>query len=478
MDPFIAKMARTLRGEGLLAPGEAVLVGVSGGPDSVALLAALAELSGPMRLSVGAAHVNHGLRGADSDRDQDAVALLAARLGLSLLTHRLDPAPAGNLEQWARDQRYRFLFTAAAGIGARKVAVAHHADDAAETVLINLIRGAGASGLAGIAPLRPAGPDHPGLFLIRPLIRHGRDETLAFLDRYHLAFREDPSNLDLTRLRNRLRHVIIPQLAEINPRIRQTLARAAQVSRHEAQLIQHSAEEWLKQLSQTRENGISLDLAALRLAPAGLRLAVYRQAILRLAGTLTRIAFSHLDALDRIVVCSSPHAHLDLPGLQVERSYDLLKIILGVTPAVPGVSPPATRIVPLRGTRGSGWESLPIPGQLSWPATPDPWLITAALAPRPAAPPDPRAEAWLDPAQLSLPLLVGARRPGDRYAPFGLAGSRKVKDIMIDLKIPLPDRAAWPLIRDQHRILWLPGLRPAHRLNPGLDRVIILRASR
>lgn len=466
MDPFVARMIHTIRREGMLAPGDAVLAGVSAGPDSTALVAALAEAAGLLGITVAVAHVNHGLR-PGADADEAAAAALAARLGLKFMAHRLEAAPAGNLEAWAREERYRALFRLAEDWGAGKVAVGHHADDAAETFLINLLRGAGAAGLGGIAPVRKAGTDHPGLSLIRPLIRQDRREVLAFLARRRLDFRDDPTNRDPGRLRNRVRHQLLPQLEAINPRIRQTLARTAQSARLESEFVRGLADAWLGEHARPGPDGFSLKLGPLRLAPAGLRFAIYRDAIQALAGSLDRIAFAHLDALDRIAFESSPHAHLDLPGLAADRGYDHLQLQMSAPSGAGNAS------------RDLSPSILPVPGELSWPASSGPaWLIRSELGPRPAGPADPRAQAWIDPERVSLPLTVRPRRPGDRYHPFGPGGSRKVKDIMIDLKVPSSDRACWPLICDRDRILWVPGIRPAEPAPDPPAPVIVIRATR
>jgi tRNA(Ile)-lysidine synthase len=211
-------------------PAATTVLGVSGGADSTALL--VAAVAGGHR--VVAAHFHHGLRGREADEDAEAVRDLADRLGVPFVLGRAEP-PAGPDEASARRARYAFLLGVARARGAPAVAVAHTADDQAETVLMRLIRGAGARGLGGMAPSRPLGE---GVVLLRPLLRYTRAEVVAYLRRRGIPYREDSSNADRRRLRNRVRHELLPLLRTYNPRIVEVLCRTAQLLREDEAALQ------------------------------------------------------------------------------------------------------------------------------------------------------------------------------------------------------------------------------------------------
>jgi tRNA(Ile)-lysidine synthase len=287
------------------------------------------------------------------------------------------------------------------------------------------------------------------VYLIRPLLRHTRAEVRAFLERRGLGHCEDRSNSDLARVRNRVRHQLLPQLEALNPRIKAALARLGEISRWETEVIGEAAARWLQQHGREQGQAFGLDLTALGAAPLGLRMAVYRASILRVAGDLRRIALVHLEALDRLVISGPPAGSLDLPGIRVCRQGQRLKL----------QSSTLQLQIPNPKTQAA---SLPLPGAIAWPGPEGEITITAQLAPRPSLPPDPWRQAWLDPGQLKLPLRVRSREPGDRYQPFGFQGRRKLKDVMNQLGLSSHQRDHWPLVCDEGRIVWVPGLRSAH----------------
>jgi tRNA(Ile)-lysidine synthase len=230
-----ARIRQAIRRYGLLRPGDAVVVAVSGGPDSVALLHGLALLARREGWKLQAAHLHHGIRGADADADEDLVRTLSARLGVPLSLRRLDPEHlrGASLEARARRVRYAFLHEVARRTGASRIATGHTRDDQAETVLLRLLRGSGARGLAGIRPRREDG-------VVRPLILASRAEVIEFLARGGVAFREDATNRDPRFLRNRVRHEVLPLLRALSPRIEERLASLADSLRADADWIETS----------------------------------------------------------------------------------------------------------------------------------------------------------------------------------------------------------------------------------------------
>lgn len=206
---------RAMSGETKLARGSAVLVGVSGGPDSMALLDVMADLASPLGLAVHAHGVDHGLR-AGASRELDGAEALARKRGIAFARTRVDVVRGGNLQARARAARWKALTEAAAEVGACAVATAHHADDRAETVLLRLLRGAGVRGLAVMPPRAPA-PGAPALEVIRPLLRARKEDVLAHLERRGIAYARDPSNEDPRFLRTRVRREVLPLLEELSP---------------------------------------------------------------------------------------------------------------------------------------------------------------------------------------------------------------------------------------------------------------------
>ncbi len=440
----------------LLEPGARVVAGISGGPDSVALVSILLALAPSLRIQVFGAHLNHGMRGEESDRDQAWVKELCERMGVELLTERLEQPPEANIESRMRDARYRFLLQAAGKKEAKYVAVGHHADDLAETVLINLMRGAGPAGLSGMAPLRAAGGPGSEIYIVRPLLPVRRAEIMGFLEREGLSWREDSSNLDPRFMRNRVRRELLPLMEEVSPGASEALVRAAEVTRAESEALQGLAKEWLREKGRAGESSVEIELAPLRELAPGFRMAVYREAVCMAAGGLARIERTHLAAVDELALEGPAHGSLDLPGIAVRREYEVMSIVPAAEPAKPAegaeqpFSAPACEI------------ELPIPGSISWPGPRGHELTVSAelIAPSDEKP-DFRSEALLDPEKTGDSILVRTRRLGERYRPGGMTGARKLKDVFNDLKVPPRDRGCWPLISCQDRVVWVPGMRPA-----------------
>src|SRR5881296_3217097 len=253
------RVAATARARGLLRPGDRVLAAVSGGPDSVALLSVLVALAPSWDLTLQAVHVNHGLRGAESDEDASFVAGLCDRLGVALTIERVTLAgPAGrrrgrSLQEQAREARYAAMVRVATALRMDKIALGHTADDQAETLVMWMLRGSGTAGLAGIPPSR--GPQ-----FIRPLLDYSRADIVAYLETQGLEFREDSSNAKLLYLRNRVRHELLPTLKRFNPAVLKVLGRQAEILREEDLCLQHSVSAHLAQMAcQDAEGTVVVD---------------------------------------------------------------------------------------------------------------------------------------------------------------------------------------------------------------------------
>ena len=311
LPPLVAAVDRALRATGTPPRSGCVVVGLSGGADSVALVDALAALRRRYGFRVLAAHLDHGLRPGSAD-DAAFCAELCRSLDVPLRVDRADvraraSRERGGLEQAARRERYAFLRRVKEEEGAFAIAVAHTRDDQAETLLLRLVRGAGATGLAG---MRPRCRD-----ILRPLLAVSRDEVLDHLRERGLAWREDPSNTDLVHRRNRLRHELIPYLEErFNPAIRASLARTASVLADEAAHIRREARTLLAAVAREEEGAVHLRRHALAEAPTAVARAAIRQALTR-AGGLARVGAVHVEGILRLARSKAPSGRrLPLPG--------------------------------------------------------------------------------------------------------------------------------------------------------------------
>lgn len=462
MKSLLTEVRAVIRRGQLLTPGDGVVIGISGGPDSVALAHLLWRLRKEFKLKLHLAHLHHGLRGKSAELDVRLVQQLAQKWGLPLTVERVDVAGLArrrklSLEEAGREARYAFLERTRAAAGANRIALGHHADDAVETFLLNLVRGAGAAGLSGILARRGA--------IIRPLIESSHADILAYLQTHKLPWREDPSNRDLRFLRNRIRHRLLPELETLNPAARRVLRRTLYALGEEHAALEWAAEKILGRAELHAGEGLSWTRERLLPAPVGLRLAWYRRQIERWQGHVQGFSQAHLLALDALVSGPKPQAEIHLPsGLRARRSYE--KIELAPAQAAPTL-PPATEL------------RLPVPGRVNWPLAPGQSAgITARLisqAPNFSRPrPQPQTEgdlqrrlghcqAWLDPRRLSAALVIRRFRPGDRIQPLGLKGRRKLKDIFMELKLPSRLRRTWPVLVSGSEIVWVPGYRIARR---------------
>ena len=434
--------------EGLIPPGSRVLAAVSGGPDSVALLHLLRLLSGECRFTLaGVAHLNHGLRGGESDADEAFCRQLAAEHGIAIEVGRRDVAQLArdervSVEVAARRARYDFFADAAGRLKIDRIATGHTRDDQAETFLLRVLRGAGATGLAGIRPRR--GP------VVRPLLDIRRDELLAFLASLGQAFRTDSSNRDARIPRNWVRHRLVPLLAEhLNADIIEVLAREATVLRDEAALLDRLANEAAARLETALpEHGVRLDAGALTDLPLALARRVVRQALAR-----TEDAHFHgFDHVEQVLALARPvgeRSAADLPGVRVER------IGAGVVLYKRG-----PRL--LSAAAGFRYE-LPVPGRVTVPecacriearTRKGPAVQSVAVKALGAR----RDTAVLDAAAVAGDLTVRSRRAGDSIRPLGLMGRKKLQDVLVDRKVPREQRDRVPLVVDaDDRILWVGG---------------------
>jgi tRNA(Ile)-lysidine synthase len=429
---MLERVQNTIRGYGMFAPGASLGVAVSGGADSVCLLDILCALRPLWRLRLTVLHLNHGLRGAESDDDAAFVVDLAREYDLPVQVEKVSVgATAGNLEEVGRKAR-RDLFRRVLASGAvSRVATGHTRSDQAETVLFRLLRGAYTTGLRGILPVTAEG-------LVRPLLDCTRDEVLAWLGERKLRWREDSTNADPAFARNRIRRELLPQLtANWNPQLPEILANHARLAREDD-------DYWSGLIGQPEPvNGcIVIDLSSIHSHPA-VRRRLIRQLILRTKGDLRGIDFRHIEQIMQLMTSAEGHNRVQVPGVDVLRSFNWARFAKPLTA-------PAER----------NWSALaeppaviPIPGGTE--------IVLEYVDPAaPAEAHDTLEIVGLDPQLFSSRaacLEVRNWRPGDRIRQIGHAHEEKVKTLFNEARVPLWDRRNWPIICVDGQLVWARG---------------------
>lgn len=425
-------------------------VGVSGGPDSVALLSALLAQRGGARLHLSVLHVNHGLR-PEADHEQRHVERLCRLWQLPCFAKKLDSAPPRRgIEAWARNERYQFFEAVLEREGLDYLALAHTRDDQAETVLFRLLRGSARRGLSGIPPSRTLGTGGDKR-LIRPLLDCTRQEVLEYLADRRLSYVTDPSNADLGYARNRIRHRLLPLLAtEFSPRISRHLAHVADTLREEEAWLETATTAARLRVQHERDGRPGLRVQAWAAEPAALRARILRQ-WLEHTGHSRELGFVHLEQV-RALAEGQVRGTVELPGsLQVRLEQGCLLAESKRLASEPYVYPIACgqrlRLPAVPDIPGSGWQC--------WLSEPSAWQASPAQA-RTADP----WRTFFDARLVSSGLRVRSVRPGDRIFPLGMAGRKKIHDVFSDAKLPRRLRQIFPLVvsgADDSEVAWVPG---------------------
>ncbi|MET0586541.1 MAG: tRNA lysidine(34) synthetase TilS [Candidatus Binatia bacterium] len=431
----------------LLSGGDRVLVAVSGGPDSVALLHLLCELRDQFALHLEVAHLQHGIRGEESKEDATFVAALAESLELPFHLKGIDlpqmksDAGKGNLEALGRVERYRFFAEVVKDRGLGKVATAHTRDDQAETVMMWFLRGAGKKGSAGMSPLqqlRLANGSPDTLTVIRPLLETSKSEILAYLAEKGLAYRIDLSNQDSAFLRNWIRLELMPKIHErVDDGLSSRLGQQAQLFRDEDLFL----EEMARKCQDRIHDGIGLRRTALLGEPKALQRRVLRLWLEQKRGHLRGIDFVHIETLLRLIEEGPAQGRLSIPGgWELVREYEKLRLE----------------------RRSRGWKSICYNYRLEVGTRLRIDEASIELQSELAAKTQLQLEfglmeAAFDASCLTGHLAVRNFRRGDRFQPLGMAGHKKIKDLFIEKKVPLSIRARCPLLTMDEEILWIPG---------------------
>jgi tRNA(Ile)-lysidine synthase len=441
---FLASVEATIRRYAMLDDGDTVVVGVSGGPDSVALLHILASLAANRSLRLVVAHLNHKLRGIAADQEAAFVRTLADRSGLPGEIRSQDAAKFAleerlSLQEAARTMRYAFYDEVAAKYSAGKIALGHHGDDNAESVLIHLLRGTGPLGLTGIPPVRNGR-------IIRPLMGVTRRQILAFLRRGGFEYMQDCSNADVKYLRNRIRQELLPYLRErYNPNIASALNRLSSILRDEENFWKETVEQIFQDLLLEQAPGrVTLPINGVANLRPALRHRLVRHVILSVKGDLRRLACVHVEAVDRLVQASESWGHLDLPsGVKVIRDRQEISFfsklpeeIVSFEYDIPGIQ---TTLI----------KEIGVVIKLS--------QCHRSEAPHPKTLPP--MTALFDLATVTFPLKARSLKPGDRFRPLGMGGLQKVKSFFINQKVPRSKRRRCPILLSREKIIWVGGYR-------------------
>lgn len=436
-----------LQEQGLVSAGDRVLVALSGGPDSVALLHLLVGVSRRLNLELHAAHLDHALRN-ESREDARFVAGLCSSLDIPLVVERRDVAALARLhrqglEEAAREQRRRFLLATARKLCCSAIALGHHRGDQAETVLHRLLRGTGPAGLAAMRP--KSGP------FIRPLLSFSREQILTFLSEQGHAFLEDSSNLERRFTRNRIRLDLLPLLREFNPRVEEHLAGLARRFAMEEDFWSVESAAALAGLRQAGDREAWLDRPRLLALHPALRSRVLRRALGEVRGHLDGLAAVHFEALEALLRSGPVQGEIHLPAAWAARRYQRLWL---------RAAPPE--------------ESAPFVQAVDGPATvflPDGRRLLFGLAEMPRGE-NPGAVEF-GASQVAFPLTVRTFRSGDRFHPQGAPGGKKLKDFFIDQKVEREMRSSLPLVT-AGEILWVVGMRrcAGYCVKPGRGPVL------
>lgn len=459
-----AKVRKTVQKYEMLSPSDSVLVAVSGGPDSVALLLLLSRIQ-EMELRLEVAHLQHGIRGEESCSDALFVKTMADRLGLPFHLKEMSlpgiksARGKGNLEAMAREERYRFLLRIAENRGIGKIATGHTRDDQVETFFMWLLRGSGRGGLGGMPPVRRL--DIPGVgglsspLLIRPLIEISRQEILEHLVALGQEYRTDRSNLHPALLRNWIRLRLLPQLREkIDPRLDERVARLTDLLREEEIVLERMARERLGGMTDGKE----LRRRCILQEDQSMRRRMVRQWLKMNLGDLRGICFRHVEAALRFIIQGPPQGYLSFPrNRNLVKTYETVRLEKR-GPKVKPVSYSYT-FVP-----GEGLD-IPEAGVT---------IQSSRTAFTPGMWPQDDLEACFDLAALPETLTVRNFRAGDRFRPLGMQGHKKIKDLFIDKKVASVVRSSHPLVLARDEILWIPGYARSEvaKVNPDTSEVL------
>ncbi len=432
----------------LVSGGKKLVVAVSGGADSVCLLHILVKLQEELEVKLQVAHLNHQLRGAESEADADYVADLSRQLGIPATIEGRDvkgyqKQKRLSLEEAAREVRYSFLAEVAGAIGTDRVAVGHTMDDHIETILMHLIRGTGTRGLRGLQPATAWQSAENSLTIVRPLLEISHQETESYCRHHRLMPRLDASNLSLSPLRNRIRQQLLPLLKSYNPRVAETLLRTGRIASDDIDFLDEQIARLWDEMARQEEKTVILDKERFDQLPPTLKRYLLRASAEKLLGSAKDIEMRHIEEM--MSLATKPAGkRLSLPGgLIFSIEYNQYQLATDMTSLSPF-------------PKLKGESQLKIPGQTLLPG----WRVEATIIDQERMPEKGGGfTAYLDLGKTGDKLLVRPRQRGDRFQPLGLSQPKKVGEFMIDAKIPRAWRQQIPIVCSPSQSLWVVGWR-------------------
>lgn len=424
----------------MIREGYRVVAAVSGGPDSSALLHILTRLRQELEFSLVAAHLDHQLR-PDSSLDAEFTRHAAQALGIDTVAKTADvralAAKKGiSVEEAGRRARYAFFEEVATAVNAQAIATAHHLDDEVETFFLRIVRGSSPKGLRGIAPVRGR--------IVRPLLCLNRRQIMTFLESESISYRTDPSNLKDDTDRNFVRNRLIPVIRERFPDFSKPLKRSMDLIEREESVLEDLASAISSRAVTKTDSGLSIDVSALRSVHEAIAARVIVKALYDVSGPEVRWARSHIDAIVKMAQSDNPSSEIPLPeGPVIHREYGRLLLFREAPKRMLFdrivVSSPGTVNVP---QSGMTLDFRVVAKEVVADLQKD--IATRAL---------------FDADRVPFPVLLRGPEPGDRFRPWGMEGTRKLKEVLIDAKVPLRVRRSLPLVVRGDEILWIPGVR-------------------
>ncbi|MEI6128297.1 MAG: tRNA lysidine(34) synthetase TilS [Pseudomonadota bacterium] len=444
----VEQVIKTIKKYKMISPGDHIVVGVSGGADSVSLLYILHALQDRLNLRLTVAHLDHMLRGEEAKREAAFVKGLAATLGVTCALEARDVQAFKkerglSLQEAAREVRYEFLQDVLKQHSADKIALGHHADDQAETVLMRLLRGASLKGLSGIPPVREG-------IIIRPLIQSTRKELEGYLKVKNVPFVPDMSAAEPHYLRNKIRHELIPLLKkEYTPQIVPALTRMADTARQDEEVLDIELTRIAEACMVKSNDEIRCSIDAIKKYNAALYGRLVRKIIHDLKGDTRSVTFQHIEAICHLLSGKGPSRKVQLPGgCCAWREYDSLVFTLRERTAAEffyafDAIPETCSIDQLGLTLFFSVEHKPLNESVFYNRD--------------------RRVAFFNYGEVRAPVVIRSWREGDRFYPLGLGGCKKIKDFFSDQKVPVRERHRVPILLFNNNVAWICGYRPDER---------------
>lgn len=467
---FYSRARNTIKETGMIKPGERILAAVSGGPDSMTMLFVLHSLASELGFEIGVGHVNHCLRGAESDGDEKFVEEITKRLGIPLhktrvdaeayrIEHRLSP------EEAAREVRFAFLEQAMNDFKYLKIATAHNADDNAELVLMNLIRGTGPDGLEGMR-LTCAETKK-----IRPLLNFYRREIESFIEKNDIPFRIDSTNSDEHFLRNRIRNNLFPHIENrFNGKIKEALNRLSNIVSSENDYMEKEAAKSFAKAAKIKEPGlIRIDPAEILSMHEAVSRRVLRMAVRKLKGDLKRISHTHIDGVLRLAA-KDYDGEIHIPGrIRILKERGILYLrqeehYLRLSRTIDNYDYFIDYLSDLPNEMDIPESAMKIRIRMALDGEADSTSLSGA------------DRIFMEKEAVILPLVIRNARPGDRFMPMGMDGTKTVMRYLMDLKVPELKRKTQPILVSGGEILWVMGIRLSEKLrirNPECRMIVI-----